>query len=71
MRQGDGRWLGSASNTVLRRFGGKYVAVKNRRVLASSPTMGGLYEKLDRLKSGMVLITKVEKPTLVVYVELH
>ncbi len=71
MRERDGRWLGSASVAALRRFSGKYVAVRNRRVLASSPTMGGLYEKLDRLKPGMVLITKVEKPTLVVYVELQ
>jgi uncharacterized protein DUF5678 len=66
MRERDGRWLGSASPTVLRKFSGKYVAVKNRSVLASSRTMGGLYEKLDRLKPGMVLITKVEKPTLIV-----
>ncbi len=66
MRERDGRWLGSASSTAFRRFSGKYVAVKNKRVLASSPTMGGLYEKLDRLKHGMVLITKVEKPTFIV-----
>ena len=29
--------------------------------------MKGLYAELDKLNSGMVLITKVEKPTLVIY----
>ena len=33
--------------------------------------MKGLYAKLDKLNPGMVLITKVERPTLLVYVELH
>ncbi len=33
--------------------------------------MNGLYRKLDELDNGMVLIAKVEKPTMLVYVELH
>ncbi len=70
-RELDQRWLSSASTPVLRRYRGKYVAVRNRRILASSPTMKGLYEKIDKLKPGMVLITRVEKPSLLVYVELH
>lgn len=45
--------------------------MRNKRILASSPTMKGLYEKIDKLKPGMVLITRVEKPSLLVYVELH
>ena len=71
IRQRDERWLSSASTPVLRRYRGKYVAVKNRKILASSPTMKGLYEKLDKLNPGMVLITRVEKPSLLVYAELH
>jgi len=67
IRQRDERWLSSASTPVLRRYRGKYVAVKNRKILASSPTMKGLYEKLDKLNPGMVLITRVEKPSLLVY----
>ncbi len=71
MRQQDGKWLSSAEAPVLRRYRGKYVAVKNKRILAASSTMEGLYAKLDRLDPGMVLIARVEKPTLLVYVELH
>jgi Family of unknown function (DUF5678) len=56
---------------MLRRYRGKYVAVKNRKILASSHTMKGLYEKIDKINPGMVLITKIEKPSLLVYVELH
>ncbi len=43
------------------------MAVKNKRVVAASPTMRGLYKKLDKLDSGMVLIARVEKPALLVY----
>jgi hypothetical protein len=33
--------------------------------------MKGLYARLDKLNPGMVLITRIEKPTLLVYVQLH
>ncbi len=71
LRQRDGEWLSSAKPLVLRRYRGKYVAIRNKRILAASTTMKGLYAKLDKLNPGMVLITKVERPTLLVYVELH
>jgi uncharacterized protein DUF5678 len=70
LRQKDGEWLGSAKAVVLRKYRGKYVAIRNKRVLAASTTMKGLYAKIDKLNPGMVLITKVEKPTLLVYVQL-
>ena len=65
-REQDSKWLGSAGAVLLRRYHGKYVAVKNKRIVASSSTMSGLYRKLDELDSGMVLIAKVERPTLLV-----
>lgn len=42
------------------------MAVKNRKILASSQTMKRLYAKIDRLDPGMVLITRIEKPTLLI-----
>ncbi len=54
-----------------RRYQGKYVAVKNKKIVAASSTMRGLYRKLDELGVGVVLIAKVERPELVVYAELH
>jgi len=66
MRQKDGEWLSSARAVVLRKYRGKYVAIRNKRVLAASTTMKGLYAKTDKLNPGMVLITMVEKPTLLV-----
>jgi len=71
LRQRDGEWLSSARAIVLRRYRGKYVAIRNKKILAASSTMRGLYAKLDKLNPGMVLITRVERPTLLVYVELH
>ncbi len=60
------QWLSSAKAVVLRKYRGKYVAIRNKRVLAASTTMKGLYAKIDRLNPGMVLITKVERPALLV-----
>ena len=71
LRQLDGEWLSSAKGPVIRRYRGKYVAIRNKKILAASSTMKGLYSKLDKLNPGMVLITKIEKPTLLVYVELR
>jgi len=71
LRQRDGEWLSSAKGPFIRRYRGKYVAIKNKKILAASTTMKGLYAKLDRLNPGMVLITRIEKPTLLVYVELR
>ncbi len=64
-RQQDSRWLSTAG--VVKKYRGKYVAVKNKRIVASSSTMRGLYRKLDRSQAGMVLIAKVERPALLVY----
>ncbi len=65
LRQRDGEWLSSAKGPFIRRYRGKYVAIRNKKILAASTTMKGLYSKLDKLKPGMVLITRVQKPTLV------
>ncbi len=67
LRQRDGEWLSSAKAVVLRKNRGKYVAIGNKRVLAASTTMKGLYAKLDRLNSGIVLIMKIEKSDLRIY----
>ncbi len=71
IRELDSRWLDSAGAALPRRYQGKYVAVKNRRIVAASSTMRSLYRKLDDLGTGMVLIAKVERPVLVVYAELY
>jgi hypothetical protein len=71
IRERDAKWLSTASSQILRKYRGKYVAIKDKRILAASSTMKGLYAQLDKLDPGMVLITKIEKPTLLVYVELH
>jgi len=61
LRERDVEWLSSAKQLVLRRYRGKRVAVRNKRILAASFTIKGLYAKLDKLNPGKVLITKVEK----------
>jgi len=52
LRERDVEWLSSAKQLVLRRYRGKSVAVRNKRILAASFTMKGLYAKLDKLNPG-------------------
>ena len=67
LRQRDGEWLSSAECPVIRRYRGKYVAIRNKKILAASTTMKGLYSKLDKLNPGMVLIMRLEKSAVLVY----
>ena len=67
LRQRDIEWLSSAKAVILPRCRGKYFAVRNKKILVTSTTMKGLYAKIDELNPGMVLITRVERPTLLVY----
>ncbi len=70
LAQGDEKWLNSLPISYLRKYAGKYVAVKDRKIVAASSTMKALYEKLDNLQVGMVVITRIEEPAVVIYFEL-
>jgi hypothetical protein len=52
LRQRDGEWLSSAKTLILRRYRGKYVAIRNEKIVAASATMKGLYFELDKLNPG-------------------
>ncbi len=67
LRQRDGEWLSSAKGPVIRRYRGKYLAIRNKKILEASTTMKGLYSKLDKLNPGMVLIMRLEKSAVLVY----
>ncbi len=66
-RQQDAKWLSAASAVSLQKYRGQFVAVKNKKIVAASFTMKGLYSRLDELNAGMVLITRIEKRTPLVY----
>ena len=52
MRQRDEKWVSSSGTAVLGRYRGKYVAVREKRIVAASSTMKKLYGKLDELNPG-------------------
>lgn len=65
--QADAEWFASLPPEELRRLSGKYVAVKDKRVVAASRTLSGLSRCLDKDKLDCVFIQRVEEPMTVVY----
>lgn len=63
----DEIWLNSLSGDELMKYAGRYIAVKEKKIVASATSLDDLYEELDKLRLGMVMIRMIEKPMLVVY----
>jgi len=42
-------WLNSLSAEVLTRYGGQYIAVRNKEIVAADDSLGRLFKKLDRM----------------------
>lgn len=42
---------------MLRRYSGKWVAIRGRRVIASADTYAALHRRIDELKPGPVYVT--------------
>ena len=60
------RWFNSLTAEELAKHGGKYIATKNRQIVASSESLSGLYQQLDSQKIKHVHIRYIEDPRLVV-----
>jgi|GEM_PF-744164 len=43
-------WLNSLSAEVLTRYGGQYIAVRNKEIVAADDSLGRLFKKLDRME---------------------
>lgn len=65
--QEDAKWFAGLPPEELRKLAGKYVGVKDRKVVASSRTMAGLSRKLAAEGLKYVFIRRVEEPMTVVY----
>ena len=63
----DGEWLDHLPPAEIEKLAGKYVAVKDKQVVASSRSMAALASRLRRLKLRFVSIRRIEEPTVVVY----
>lgn len=63
----DKIWLNSLSCDELMKYAGRYIAVKEKKIVASATSLDDLYEELDKLRLGMVTIRMIEKPMMVVY----
>ncbi|MBM3240824.1 hypothetical protein FJZ31_31465 [Candidatus Poribacteria bacterium] len=60
------RWFNSLSAEELAKHGGKYIATKNRQIIASSESLGGLYRQLEVKGIQKVCISYIDDPRLVV-----
>lgn len=63
----DETWLDSLSADELMKYAGKYIAVREKKIVASATSLDHLYEELDKLRLGMVTIRMIEKTMMVVY----
>lgn len=42
-------WFNSLSAEVLARYGGQYIGVRNKEIVAAEDSLGRLFKKLDRV----------------------
>ena len=61
----DEEWRNNWTHKDFERYGGQYVAIRNKSVVAAAKTLEELDEKLNKLKVGRVLIEFIESPSVV------
>ena len=61
------RWLCGMSPRTLRKYAGKWVAARGKRVIASDQTFAELAKKLDPSQLKVTVIRLIEKPGTVIY----
>ncbi len=60
------RWFNSLPAEELGKHGGKYIATKNRQIIASSKSLSELYQQLEAKGVKKVCISYIEDPGLMV-----
>ena len=60
-------WWATWRGSMLRRYAGKWVAIRGHRVVATAKTYDSLKDRLEKLRPGPVLISREESPAVVVY----
>ena len=60
-------WRSRWSLEMLKRYAGRHVAIKGRRVVADAPTLEALLRIVDERKLGRVFLDRIEEPVMVVY----
>ena len=61
------RWLCTMSTRTIRKYAGKWVAARGKRVIACAKTFAELADKLDRSQLDVTVIQLVEKPGTAIY----
>lgn len=61
------RWRGGWGRRTLRKYAGKWVALRGKRVVAAERTYERLGRSLERLGKPAVYVCRIEAPGLVVY----
>ena len=61
------KWRDSWRGRMLRKYAGKWIAIRGRKVVAVARTYEALDDKLETLKPGPVHVCKEEAPVVVVY----
>jgi len=62
-----GEWLDNLPPKALRKYMGQWIAVKDKRIVASADTYAKLSRMLEELSIGSFGVRRVEGPELVIY----
>ena len=60
-------WLNTLSKEELFKYAGKYIAVRDKKVIASSKSLKELDKKLEELHADSVVIQYMEDAEVVIY----
>ncbi|MEA1964212.1 MAG: DUF5678 domain-containing protein [Candidatus Aerophobetes bacterium] len=65
-KEEDKKWRNGWTHKDFKKYGGKYIAIKDKHVVASAKNLEELEQRLDAMKVGKVIIEFIEDPSVVV-----
>lgn len=64
-KEEDEKWRNGWTHKDFKKYGGKYIAIKDKHVVASAKNLEELEQRLDAMKVGKVIIEFIEDPSMV------
>lgn len=70
MTKKNEKWRNEWSHEEFKQYGGHYIAIKKKQVIASAKSLAKLEQNIDTMKIGKVIIEYIEDPSIVVIYEI-
>jgi len=66
MTKKNEKWRNEWTHENFKKYGGHYIAIKEKQVIASAKSLAKLEQNVDTMKIGKVVIEYIEAPSMVV-----